>query len=115
MDAYNANPTSMQASIVSFLSANQTNQYFVLGDMLELGEYSKAEHIAILELLKNYPQITVFTVGKSFAEIALNYNFKAFNNVGEFCLFLQKSPKFKGNLLIKGSRGIQLEKIIDYL
>jgi len=115
MDAYNANPTSMQASIKSFISTNQKNLNFILGDMLELGEYSKSEHIAILELLSNNPNCKVITVGKSFGEIAHDYNCMPFSNVKDLCEFLKKYPLPEGNLLIKGSRGIQLEKVLEYL
>ena len=112
MDAYNANPTSMQASIKSFMSNVSNNSYLILGDMLELGNYSKQEHSAILEMLKNYPSATVYTVGKNFFEIADRFNCQPFQNVEMLCNYLQNSPIIKGDVLIKGSRGIQLEKIL---
>ena len=115
MDAYNANPTSMQASIKSFLSNGSSKSYLILGDMLELGEYSIDEHTSILELLKNYPEITVFTVGKNFLEIAKNFNCRSFQNVDLLCGFLQDNPIADGEILIKGSRGIQLEKVLNFL
>jgi UDP-N-acetylmuramoyl-tripeptide--D-alanyl-D-alanine ligase len=113
MDAYNANPTSMQASIKSFLSNSSTKNYLILGDMLELGEYSTQEHTAILELLNSYTEITVYTVGKNFLELAPNFNFQSFQNVEMLCSFLQDNPITEGNILIKGSRGIQLEKVLN--
>lgn len=113
MDAYNANPTSMQASIKSFMSNSSTKSYLILGDMLELGEYSKPEHTSILELLNNYSEITVYTVGKNFHEIAPNFNCKSFQNVEMLCSFLQDNPITEGEILIKGSRGIQLEKVLN--
>ena len=112
MDAYNANPTSMQASITSFMSIASSNKYLILGDMLELGEYSKPEHKAILELLKNYPGTTIYVVGKNFNEIAGKYNCRPFLNVELLCTFLQQNPITTGDILIKGSRGIQLEKVL---
>jgi UDP-N-acetylmuramoyl-tripeptide--D-alanyl-D-alanine ligase len=112
MDAYNANPTSMQASIKSFISNDSNNNYLILGDMLELGEYSKPEHTSILEFLKTYPEITIFTVGKNFLEIAENFNCQSFLDVEMLCSFLQDNPITEGNILIKGSRGIQLEKVL---
>lgn len=113
MDAYNANPTSMQASIKSFMSNSSNRSYMILGDMLELGEYSKDEHTSILELLKDYSEITVFTVGKNFLEITKNFNCQSFQNVETLCGFLQDNPITKGDILIKGSRGIQLEKVLN--
>ncbi len=113
MDAYNANPTSMQASIKSFMSIASNNRYLILGDMLELGEYSKTEHIFILELLQQYPNITVYTVGKNFLNIANNFNCQSFQKVEMLCSFLHENPITDGDILIKGSRGIQLEKVLN--
>ncbi len=113
MDAYNANPTSMQASIKSFMSNVSGNKYLILGDMLELGDYSRQEHTNVMELLSNYPKSNVFTVGKNFYEIAGNYNCRAFLNVESLCHYLKETPVTKGELLIKGSRGIQLEKVLS--
>ena len=113
MDAYNANPTSMQASIKSFLSNAPENSYLILGDMLELGEYSIEEHTAVLNLLKAYPSVTVYTVGQIFNEIASEFNCQSFLNVNDLCKFLENNPIKNGDILIKGSRGIQLEKVLD--
>ena len=113
MDAYNANPTSMQASITSFLSNISGNQYLILGDMLELGNYSQEEHLRILELLKNYPQVKVFLVGRIFNGIAPKYQYESFQNVDQLCEFLNNHKITSGNILIKGSRGIQLEKVLN--
>ena len=115
MDAYNANPTSMQASIKSFLSGGSNNNVLILGDMLELGDYSQQEHINILNLLKSYQTGDIFLVGEIFSKIAGKYNYKHFIKVEQLCEFLNKSHIKKANVLIKGSRGIQLEKVLDYL
>ncbi|KAF0238768.1 MAG: UDP-N-acetylmuramoyl-tripeptide--D-alanyl-D-alanine [Prolixibacteraceae bacterium] len=112
MDAYNANPTSMQASINSFISNVSDKCYLILGDMLELGAYSEPEHIAILELLKNYPRTKVYTVGKNFMAVAKYFTCQPFLNVELLCEFLQENPITEGDVLIKGSRGIQLEKVL---
>ncbi len=115
MDAYNANPTSMQASIKSFIrNAAPGKTCFILGDMLELGEYSRDEHTTILELLKSYPESNVYLVGDTFFEIAGEYNYPAFRNVDFLCETLKKTPITEGNVLIKGSRGIHLEKVLNY-
>jgi len=113
MDAYNANPTSMQASIKSFMSHVSNTTFLILGDMLELGNYSKQEHTAILELVKKYPTTTVYTVGKNFFEIADSFNYQPFLNVELFCKFLEENPIKTGDVLIKGSRGIHLEKVLS--
>lgn len=115
MDAYNANPSSMNASLKSYLTDVSSENYLILGDMLELGEYSREEHIKILEFLKEFPQITTFLVGANFSDTAQNYNCHTFLNVQQLCSFLENNPIKTGNILIKGSRGIQLEKVLDCL
>lgn len=114
MDAYNANPTSMQASIISFINAFPGNQYLILGDMLELGTYSQQEHKTILDLIKNYPSVNVFFIGPIFSEIAKAEHVNTFLNVTEFCDYLSNHKISAGNVLIKGSRGIRLEKVLDF-
>jgi len=116
MDSYNANPTSMQASIKSFLADNKKEiSYLILGDMLELGTYSNQEHKAILELVDSLNPTDVYLVGSIFSEIPGEFNFKTFKNVAELNSYLEKNPIKNGNILIKGSRGVQLEKSLDYL
>ena len=115
MDAYNANPTSMQASIESFVSAFQQPRFLILGDMLELGEQSLAEHISILEQTKKHPFEAVFLVGPVFKEAARSSSYFTFSDVAALCTHLAQNPIKKGSVLIKGSRGIQLEKVLDYL
>lgn len=115
MDAYNANPTSMQASIKSFIQNTEGQCYMILGDMLELGDYSTEEHDAILRLLKSYSDCKVYLVGEQFSKLANEYNYEAFQKVDFLCETLKKTPITDGNILIKGSRGIQLEKVLNYI
>ena len=115
MDAYNANPTSMEASIKSFLANNEGNNYLILGDMLELGKYSKEEHTRIINFLSKVAPNKVFLIGTIFYETGDKSNFTVFQNVSELNLYLRKNPIKNGNILIKGSRGIKLEKVLEYL
>ena len=115
MDAYNANPTSMKASINSFISTFGSSRILILGDMLELGSKSIQEHIKILEQISSYPFKEVLLVGPIFTEAAKKYNYNTFINSGALISYLQQNPIKEGAVLIKGSRGIQLEKIIEYL
>ncbi|WP_163322182.1 UDP-N-acetylmuramoyl-tripeptide--D-alanyl-D-alanine ligase [Draconibacterium mangrovi] len=115
MDAYNANPTSMAASIVSFLDNLKGDKYLILGDMLELGEYSEDEHTKIVELIPNELKSSTFLVGKEFSKANTGEGIKFFIHVDELCTYLKNEPIKNGNILIKGSRGIQLEKVLDLL
>lgn len=115
MDAYNANPTSMSASVKSFSKTKDANSYLILGDMLELGEYSEHEHEQILNLVKEEGFKNVLLVGKEFSKSAQKFNFPAFINVEDLCEYLKAQGIKNGNILIKGSRGIQLEKILEII
>lgn len=110
LDTYNANPSSMAVSLQNFKSF-EGSKTVIMGDMLELGEESLAEHQAILALAQSLNFETIITVGKEFAEVT-NNNFKT---TTELIDYLQKHSIDTQNILLKGSRGIALEKIIEYL
>lgn len=115
MDAYNANPTSMKASIESFVSVFQPPRFLILGDMLELGDQAMDEHSTILNQTKKYHFEAVFLVGPLFKEAAQNYSYNTFSDSEELCRFLTRNPIQKGAVLVKGSRGIHLEKVLEVL
>lgn len=115
MDAYNANPTSMKASVSSFATNHNDDSYLILGDMLELGEFSEQEHLQMLKLIAEKGFKNVFLVGSEFLKVSSGFSFEAFDNVDELCRYLEKKPIKNGNILIKGSRGIKLEKVLEFL
>jgi UDP-N-acetylmuramoyl-tripeptide--D-alanyl-D-alanine ligase len=115
LDYYNANPSSTEAAITNFLRLNYQNKVIILGDMLELGQEAEIEHNRILKMLINLKGIEVLLVGKYYKTIAKPYGFKAFANAEELKTWLGENPLKKRFILIKGSRGIQLEKITDQL
>lgn len=111
LDTYNANPSSMAASLQNFKSFEGTKT-IIIGDMLELGEESKAEHQNILELAKSLGFENLITVGNSFKEVNSE---NAFANSTELIEYLKSNKISTKNILLKGSRGVALEKIIDFL
>jgi UDP-N-acetylmuramoyl-tripeptide--D-alanyl-D-alanine ligase len=114
-DSYNANPTSMYLALDSFSAIKAEHKILIVGDMLELGEKSEEEHIKVLKVLKSDIAEKVLLVGDIFHKISSKSGFKAFRNVDKLKEFLKDEP-LKGNtILIKGSRGIRLEKIYDLL
>ena len=114
-DSYNANPTSMRLALDSFLALKADHKIIILGDMLELGDKSEEEHLKILKVLQSDIAEKVLLVGSVFHKISSKSGFKAFDNVDKLMEFLKIEP-LKGNaILIKGSRGIRLEKIYDLL
>ncbi len=116
LDAYNANPSSMNLAIDNFNKQNLGNKYVILGDMLELGEYADEEHRKILNQLKESSIKKVFLVGVQFYKLKdefLNYYF--FKSVLELNDFLKTNEISQSTILIKGSRGVQLEKTVELL
>jgi UDP-N-acetylmuramoyl-tripeptide--D-alanyl-D-alanine ligase len=112
MDAYNANPTSMQASLANFLSTEHPNRMVILGDMLELGAYSLDEHQKIVDQLTVNPELNVILVGAEFAATQRPNHFLCFEKVQQAAEYLANKRVHDFRILIKGSRGISLEKII---
>jgi UDP-N-acetylmuramoyl-tripeptide--D-alanyl-D-alanine ligase len=113
MDAYNANPSSMNAALSNFYKLEAKNKLFILGDMLEMGDESFAEHKAIIELTKKLLLNGIF-VGKEFAKVG-DKTIAFFENVTEAKLYLQSKNIEHNTILIKGSRGIKLELVKDVL
>ena len=109
-DAYNANPVSMRKAINSFLSVRADNKMCVLGDMLELGDSSLQEHRDILDLLDNC-DLRVILVGELFSLASLNSGFLSFRDVSQAEQFLNKEKIRGATILLKGSRGIGLERL----
>ena len=108
VDAYNANPTSMQAAINVF----KGNAY-ILGAMRELGEYSHTEHQNIVNMLLERKAETVLLVGDEYRETTAPY--PIFSNVDEVCEHLKQHPLTGQTILIKGSRSNKLEQVIPLL
>ena len=116
--SYNANPTSMAAAIENFTQLTDDNKVLILGDMLEMGNESFTEHQKIVDLVASHNFDSVFIVGTEFA--ATNFadakaNCMHFANVQDLNVFLANNKQTKKTILIKGSRGIQLEKCIEML
>lgn len=116
LDAYNANPTSMNVAIDSFSSILSSKKVMVLGDMLELGSTSDAEHQVIVNKAKKLNIPCIF-VGKHFYNVKNKFNFLFFETNNELLEWLNNNDILNkyNKILIKGSRGIRLEIIADYL
>ncbi|MEQ8323062.1 MAG: UDP-N-acetylmuramoyl-tripeptide--D-alanyl-D-alanine ligase [Vicingaceae bacterium] len=113
MDAYNANPSSMKLAIDSFVDFPGDKKMLLLGDMLELGEVSRDEHLSVAAQLSSCGFEEVCLVGKEFS--AISAPFKTFETTEELKKYLE-SRKYSGySILMKGSRGIGLEKVLDVL
>ncbi|MFT3751919.1 MAG: UDP-N-acetylmuramoyl-tripeptide--D-alanyl-D-alanine ligase [Paludibacter sp.] len=113
VDAYNANPTSMRAAILNFAQMKVESKTLILGDMLELGEQSAEEHQQVINLLQQNDLQNVFLVGPEFKKTTNGY--LCFDDVTELQAYIEKNPLQNNYVLIKGSRGIKLEKILTTL
>ncbi|MCF8369513.1 MAG: UDP-N-acetylmuramoyl-tripeptide--D-alanyl-D-alanine ligase [Bacteroidales bacterium] len=114
MDAYNANPSSMAASIRSFAESGYTDKVVILGEMLELGDYTKEEHQKIIELVNEFSFVNAYFIGTSYKS-AFSNSYNYFTSTEEFIKELEINPILKKTILIKGSRGNKLEQIIPFL
>lgn len=112
LDYYNANPTSMRAAIENFANIQAEHKMLILGDMLELGEESIQEHEAIIALLKDKNLNDHLLVGPIFNGIQKEKSFVDSDKAHEY---LQSHPSKDKTILIKGSRGIKLEKVLPVL
>ena len=122
VDCYNANPSSMHASVENFLGEpldGRTQRIFILGDMLELGAWSEEEHRAIAALAAGDPAARLMLVGGEFAracagsEVARRAEF--YPSRTELAAELERHPVGNALVLVKASHGIGLEHIIDKL
>jgi len=117
VDAYNANPTSMAAALDNFANVASEAKVAMLGDMRELGEDSAAEHEAVLSRLDGIPE--VFLVGDEFGKAVEKCgcpeNVRWFATSASLAEWLAGNPMSGRTVLIKGSRGIEMEKVIPAL
>ena len=110
LDAYNANPSSMTAMLHSFAKQNYENKLCILGDMLEMGNTSLQEHKAIIDLANELKLECIF-IGTEFAQV----HKQVYNSTDKFSEFLKEKPIKNKTILLKGSRGIALEKLVELL
>ena len=114
IDAYNANPTSMKASLDFFTSIpSSLPKMVILGEMKELGESSDAEHQKMLHFLEQQSYDRVYLVGSAFRKFNTSHRF--FENVEALIESLNAEPVTGHYILLKGSHSVQLEKVVDYL
>ncbi len=114
-DAYNANPTSMMLALESFAGIAAESKALIIGDMLELGEKSEEEHARLFRFIKSLDIEKVILVGNIFRKVSEKSLFPAFPDVNKLRDYLKNKPLKGMTVLIKGSRGIGLEKIYDML
>ena len=116
LDAYNANPSSMQVAIENFKQLNHNKKIAILGDMFELGEESLEEHKKTITLLSKEPKITTYFIGKDFYLNSIKKeHLLFFEDFASFATYIQSIQITNSLILIKGSRGMALERTLETL
>ncbi|QBO58700.1 UDP-N-acetylmuramoyl-tripeptide--D-alanyl-D-alanine ligase [Chryseobacterium salivictor] len=112
LDTYNANPSSMSESLKNFNNFNGSKT-IIIGDMLELGEESETEHQAILDLARSLNFDEIITVGNEFKNV--NQLSKSYQDAKELSEYLKINTIESKNILLKASRGVALEQILEFI
>jgi UDP-N-acetylmuramoyl-tripeptide--D-alanyl-D-alanine ligase len=116
LDAYNANPSSMNAALTNFFQLEEKNKVAILGDMFELGIESSEEHKNLIEFCFNHENITFHFIGKDFFKHKnLNTNMNFYETFETFKTLLLSQITENSFLLIKGSRGMSLERTLEII
>ncbi|MBD0824117.1 UDP-N-acetylmuramoyl-tripeptide--D-alanyl-D-alanine ligase [Aestuariibaculum marinum] len=116
LDAYNANPTSMQAALSNFDKLNDSNKIAIIGDMFELGKDAKEEHENIVKLSTSLNINKLIVIGENFFNTQTTVdNLLKFRSFNDFKANFNIKDLNHATLLIKGSRGMAMERILDLL
>lgn len=116
MDAYNANPTSMKATLESFQRSSEKDKVVILGDMFELGKTSAEEHQAIAEYVEEIDLKMAFLVGENFSKVNTSKNtVTKFENYSDLAEAFKNIELGSSYVLVKGSRGMALERLLEVL
>jgi UDP-N-acetylmuramoyl-tripeptide--D-alanyl-D-alanine ligase len=116
LDAYNANPSSMSVALENFFQLENGNKIAILGDMFELGEESFLEHKSIVEFVTTNNSVTTYFIGKDFYSNKIdNEKCNFFNSYEDFSEYFKENKINHTLILIKGSRGMALERTLQLL
>lgn len=116
LDAYNANPSSMMAALINFVQLSNQFKIMILGDMFELGDTSSKEHQIIVDYVANHSKISTFLVGEAFYKCKkISNHIQFYKTFDELSFALHNDMITNSTILIKGSRGMALERILDVL
>jgi len=115
LDAYNANPSSMVLAIRNFAESNFVHKALILGDMLELGDYSEKEHQNIIDLIEICNFSNVYLIGETFCKLNKNPDFIAFSDIIQAKKYFAAKKLSDYTILLKGSRGLKIDTLTDCL
>lgn len=115
LDAYNANPTSMEAAIENLERLKGRPKAVILGDMFEMGGAAKEEHQKLVERLEKAHIDKVFLIGGNLYETTSGEEIRKFRTFEDFAAAFQPDDLTDMVVLIKGSRGMALERVLEFL
>ena len=116
LDAYNANPSSVEAALKNFKVMEGSQKIVILGDMFELGEKSYDEHQSVIDLAKSLDFSQLYLVGNHFFEHHQNYSYILFfKDFERLKIHLEDNPIKQSTVLVKGSRGMALERLLEFI
>lgn len=113
VDCYNANPSSMEAALRNLADLGTKPTMAILGDMKELGSHSSESHRAIVQLADSLNIKNRVLIGEAFSNVARGAN--TFQSTAEAAAFLRENPPTGKNILLKGSRSMKLEQLLELL
>jgi UDP-N-acetylmuramoyl-tripeptide--D-alanyl-D-alanine ligase len=114
MDAYNANPSSMQVALQNLANLRTANKVAILGEMRELGSQSDTEHKHLIDLLDTIPNLEMAAlIGKNYKPFVGNKGYRYFDHVSDAKIWFDRQQFEQATILIKGSRGVTLEKLLE--
>ena len=115
LDAYNANPSSMQVAIENFSKMSNEKQILILGDMFEMGDQAEKEHLDLLIWAKQFEFESIYLLGEHFNQVSANCGLETYATMKALGENL-KSKDYKDTaILVKGSRGMKMERVLEYL
>ncbi len=115
LDAYNANPSSMELALKNFALSKANNKTIILGDMFELGKHADFEHKQLIELIKKLGLTSVYLAGSFFYQNKKDDGFLYFEDYESLLNYLLNNALVNRSILIKGSRGMALERLLSVL
>jgi len=115
LDAYNSNPFSLKESLNHFINLDIPGKVAIIGDMLELGDVCHEEHVKVGQIASEHSNIEFLFVGREFKKALTDSDFQVYETVDEAVSFFQNNSIEEKNILLKGSRGIKLEKLLEVL
>ena len=115
LDAYNANPSSMQVAISNFAKMPQIQKVLILGDMFEMGPTANQEHDELLQWCTQFGFTKIYTLGDHFAAISVNSDISTPSSMEKLGEEIKTVDYQNTAFLIKGSRGMKMERVVDYI